>query len=429
MKLSSMTRRSGFNRTFCIGSVKSPFGIAMTSLIAVTMLYLLGRNASEEKVVNQVANSSAETALTRTIIRNGKEQRIQLCEARAHLAGHVISGSNTPSYKTCNQRPGCGPYAVPWEIFAQGEYVGPHRQRHVPIYRLRVDDELEMIYRLTRNETSRPYELNVGDEVNVEVLADATLNRKLVIQPDGTITLPLLGQVRAAGRTVKQLTAALDERYVKYYNIPSITVTPIRVNTKLEDLRATVDSRAGRGGQFLRVRVTPGGTIQLPAIGSVPSQGLTLAEVKREVDERYAIEIEGIEVTPVLVARAPRFIYVLGEVRNPGRFELVGPTTLTQSIALAGSWLPGGNMRQVVVFRRTEDWQLIATKLNIMKALLGHDTTPCDEIWLRDSDIVIVPKLAIQRIDELIELVFVRGIYGVVPFDGISINMTKHSTI
>ena len=67
----------------------------------------------------------------------------------------------------------------------------------VPEYRLRVDDQLDMTYRLTRDETSTPYRLNVGDEVLVESFTDQEINRSLLIQPDGTITLRLLGQVHA----------------------------------------------------------------------------------------------------------------------------------------------------------------------------------------------------------------------------------------
>ncbi|MCC9627939.1 polysaccharide biosynthesis/export family protein [Blastopirellula sp. JC732] len=311
---------------------------------------------------------------------------------------------------------------IPWQIFAQGEYVGPARLQHVPEYRIRVDDQLEFVYRLTRNEMTTPYRLNVGDEVRLESLTDPNLNRDLVIQPDGSITVLLLGQVHAARKTVTELTDLLDKEYKRYYKVPAITVTPLQVNTKLEDLRATVDSRAGRGGQSQQVRVTPEGTIQLPAIESVPAQGLTLDELKREVDERYAQVVDGIGVTPILTERAPRYLYVLGEVRTPGRFELVGPTTVMQSIALAGGWNVGGNLREVVIFRRAEDWRLVATKVDIQGALYGKRPIPSDELWLRDSDIVVVPKQPILWADEFIELVFTRGIYGVVPFNGISIS-------
>lgn len=317
---------------------------------------------------------------------------------------------------------------IPWQAFAQGEYVGPHRTQHVPEYRLRVDDQLQFVYRLTREESTAPYELNVGDSILVESLTDPNLDRELVIQPDGSVTLRLLGQVRAADRTIEELRAHLESAYKKYYKVPAITVTPVKVNTRLEDLRASVDARMGQGGQTRDARITPEGTVQLPGIGSVPAQGLSLDELKREIDERYAQFVGGIEVTPVLTQRAPRYIYVVGEVKTPGRFTLEGPTTVMQSIALAGGWNNGGNLREIVVFRRGDDWQLMATKLDMRGALLGKRPCPADEIWLRDSDVVVVPKSAILLADDFIELVFTRGIYGVIPFSA-SYNYSRASLL
>ncbi len=126
-------------------------------------------------------------------------------------------------------------------------------------------------------------------------------------------------------------------------------------------------------------------------------------------------EIEGMEVIPVLVQRAPRYVYVLGEVRNPGRFELTGPTTAIQAISMAGSWNVGANLRQVVVFRRGDDWRLLATMLNLQAALYGNQPCPGGEIWLSDSDVVLVPKGPVLVADDFINLVFTRGIYGVFP--------------
>jgi len=353
--------------------------------------------------------------------------KIDLCQALGPAAPCPIRGVDGGR---CN----CGELGwhrmgpIPWQAYAQGEYVGHERKQHVPVYRVRVDDLLEIVYRLTRNETSQPYEFNVGDQLRIESFTDEKLNRDLVVQPDGTVTLHLLGQVRAARRTVEELRQLLEERYKKYYKVPAISVIPVRVNTRLEDLRATVDARAGQGGQRIQVRVTPEGTIQLPALGSIPVQGLSLEEVKREIDERYAATIEGVEVTPVLFARAPRFIYVLGEVANPGRFELEGPTTAMQAIALAGSWNVGANLRQVVVFRRSDDWRLMATMLALQAAPYGKDPNPSDEIWLNDSDIVLVPKNPILWANEFIDQVFTRGIYGVFPMDA-NISFVKLSTI
>ena len=375
-----------------------------------------------------LAARAAEPTVAR-YIRENPVHDIQLCEYTTPAAPRPIHGVD------CNNCNGGGGekhwnawQPIPWQAFAQGEYIGPHRDQHVPEYRLRVDDQLQFVYRLTREETSTPYELNVGDTIRVESLTDGNLDRELVIQPDGSITLRLLGQVRGADRTVEELRATLEEQYKKYYKVPAITVTPVKVNTRLEDLRSAVDARFGNGGQQRDARIAPDGTVQLPGIGSVPAQGLTLDEVKREIDERYAQFVGGIEVTPVLSQRAPRYVYVLGEVRQPGRFSLEGPTTVSQAIALAQGWNNGGNLREIVVFRRGDDWRLMATKLDMRGALLGKKPCPADEIWMRDSDVVIVPKSAILLTTDFIELVFTRGVYGVLPFN-VSYSYSGNSVI
>jgi polysaccharide export outer membrane protein len=322
---------------------------------------------------------------------------------------------------------------IPWQEFAQGEYIGHARTPHVPEYRMREGDVIAIYYRRTREELSRPYELEVGDRIRVESLTagsgttigpDGTdvpaaaddITRELVIQPDGTITLPLLGQVRATRRTIQSLREELEERYQEYFTVPSITVTPIAVNTKLEDLINTVDSRAGvAGGLQIQVTVTPAGDVQLPGLGSVFVQGLTLAEAKLEIDARYDATIPGVQVTLVLSKRAPRFVYVLGEVNQPGRYELLAPTSAMQAISLAGDGKIGANWRQIVVFRRGPDWRLMATMLDLRGAKYGRRPVPADDIWLNDSDIVLVTKTPIQQADEIIEQVFTRGVYSVVP--------------
>ena len=304
---------------------------------------------------------------------------------------------------------------IPWEVFAQGEYVGPHRRPHVPDYRIRVDDEVNFIFRITAEASPQPYEFNVGDRLQISSLTQVELNREVTIQPDGMITVHLLGQVRAGGRTIESLKTDLEERYERYVKDPAISVTPLVMNTRLVELRNAVDSRYGIGGQTIESRITPEGTVQLPGLGSVPVQGLNLAELRSEINMRYSKLVSGMDVTPVLAARAPRYVYVVGEVARPGRIELTGPTTVIQAIAMAGSWNVGAQLRHIVILRRDEQWELMATQVNVHRALYGLDPCPPGELWIRDSDIVIVPKTVLQFANDRIDQIFTRGIYAVFP--------------
>lgn len=356
------------------------------------------RRLQQQQLDSQPLNSGKKTVLSQS-----GEQEFQLCQAigRPHLRSRRAV-----------------PPPLPWQVFAQGEYVGPARVPHVPEYRIRVDDVLDFVYRRTREISTAPYRLNVGDRLRIESLTEDRLDRELVIQPDGHITLPPAINIKAAGHTVKELTDMLEERYKKLYRVPAITVTPISLETRLEDLLASVDSRFTTGGGLAQqTRVTPEGTIQLPGIGSVFVNGLSLSEIEREVEHRYAQLVAGVDVTPRLTSRAPRFFYVLGEVKQPNRFTLEAPTTLTQAIALAGGWNFGGELKQIVVFRRTENWHLMATQVNVRAALLGKDPCPADEIWLRDSDIVIVPKSPMLLGTDFLDLLFTRGLYRIIPIN------------
>ena len=97
-------------------------------------------------------------------------------------------------------------------------------------------------------------------------------------------------------------------------------------------------------------------------------------------------------VSPQLTDRAVSYVFLGGEVKAPGRYTLEGPTTVMQAIAMAGGWNIGGNVRQVVVFRRDENWCLKATKIDVRAPLYGNDPCPMNDVWLRENDLVLVPK-------------------------------------
>ncbi|MEO9593735.1 polysaccharide biosynthesis/export family protein, partial [Rhodopirellula bahusiensis] len=166
--------------------------------------------------------------------------------------------------------------------------------------------------------------------------------------------------------------------------------------------------------------VMPDGHIRLPGIGQVSVQGFTLEQLKREVNLRYAEVVVGLEVEPILTQQAPHFVYVLGQVGQPGRQEITSPTTVLGAIASSGGHLPDGNLRQVIVFRRAEDWRMISTMLDLNGAIRGKRPTPADEIWVRDGDVIVVPDRPITVFGDFVRQVFTEGVYGIVPFGGFS---------
>lgn len=68
------------------------------------------------------------------------------------------------------------------------------------------------------------YILGAGDQIEINVFGEPDLSRTVTIKPDGVIALPLINQVRAAGKTAGQLEAELTKRYAKYLKAPSVSV-------------------------------------------------------------------------------------------------------------------------------------------------------------------------------------------------------------
>lgn len=73
-------------------------------------------------------------------------------------------------------------------------------------------------------ETAADYRLVSGDKLRIEVYKDPQLSQSLQIRPDGKVTLPLVGDVPAAGRTSNELRDAIAASLKEYITNPVVTV-------------------------------------------------------------------------------------------------------------------------------------------------------------------------------------------------------------
>src|SRR5262245_39108330 len=74
------------------------------------------------------------------------------------------------------------------------------------------------------------YQLGAGDKLRIEVYRDAQMSQSVQIRPDGKITLPLVGDIQADGRTPIQLRDLIASQLKTYMTNPVVTV--IVVETK-----------------------------------------------------------------------------------------------------------------------------------------------------------------------------------------------------
>jgi polysaccharide biosynthesis/export protein len=109
---------------------------------------------------------------------------------------------------------------------------------------------------------TRPYVIGVSDVVRVTVWKDPNLSTDAAVRPDGTITLPLVGEVVAAGRTVVELQGKIGEHLSAFAKDAVVTVAVVEVNS----YRFTVAGNVERPGMFApRYYVTVSEAIALAA--------------------------------------------------------------------------------------------------------------------------------------------------------------------
>jgi polysaccharide export outer membrane protein len=98
-----------------------------------------------------------------------------------------------------------------------------------------------------RNDPRRfPYVIGVADVVRITVWKDPSLSTDAIVRPDGTITMPLVGDLRAAGRTAAELQKDALPRLAVYVKDAVLTVSVVEVNS----YRFTVAGNVEHPGLF-----------------------------------------------------------------------------------------------------------------------------------------------------------------------------------
>jgi polysaccharide export outer membrane protein len=97
--------------------------------------------------------------------------------------------------------------------------------------------------------------LGVGDVIAVNVWENANLNTEATIRPDGTITMPLVGDLKAAGETPTTLKTAIKTKLQTYVKLQG---TEITVAVKAwKSYRFVIQGEVGHPGVFTSDQYLP----------------------------------------------------------------------------------------------------------------------------------------------------------------------------
>lgn len=134
--------------------------------------------------------------------------------------------------------------------------------------------------------------------------------------------------------------------------------------------------------------VGPDGEIFLTLIGRVEVIGRTVADITREITERYSVEMVNPQITVSVEEFSGLRVYVAGEVRSPGIREYRGGVTLVQAIFDAGGFNERARKSQVLVIRRGPNDEPFGSLVNVKQILRKAQLT--DDLQLAPMDTVYV---------------------------------------
>ncbi len=92
----------------------------------------------------------------------------------------------------------------------------------------------------------KTFVIGAEDALMIQVWREPDFTRAVLVRPDGKITMPLIREVQAAGRTPDQLAGDIQKALAEYLKNPEVSVTVNQVNSK----KYYITGEVGRSGAF-----------------------------------------------------------------------------------------------------------------------------------------------------------------------------------
>lgn len=141
------------------------------------------------------------------------------------------------------------------------------------------------------------------------------------------------------------------------------------------------------------VVIRPDGMISMPLIGDIKAAGLSSDVLAKRITERLTEFMSSPTVSVQVKEVNSYFIYVMGEVSKPGKYQLKSYATVLQGVSLAGGFTPFASRNKMVVVRNIEDGGAEKRELRIPAGYsdLTNGTGPVGNFVLKSGDIIVVP--------------------------------------
>lgn len=284
------------------------------------------------------------------------------------------------------------------------------------------------------------YRIGIDDLIEINVWRHPDLSQEIIVRPDGKISYLLIGDVQTAGLTVSELDNVMTKKFEEYakelQQKEVVEAPPVRREYRI-GLNDGLDISVWKVTELsMHVIVRPDGKISYPLIGDIEAYGKTLTELDDELTEKFKKYINDPQVSimittfgetergrvtfvtefittfleekpevSILVKRfGSRKVIVLGDVTNPGIFDIVGNARLLDAIGYAGGFTNLAVKDNVFVIRGDVNANPELIKINAWSII--RDGNLNNNIPIQNQDVVYVPRSLIGNIKTFIESIY-----------------------
>jgi len=230
------------------------------------------------------------------------------------------------------------------------------------------------------------YPLGPGDRLMVEVYGIEDMNKEVVVDPAGYVTLPLLERMSVKNMALNEIQKLLEEKYTDYIKDPKVNLQlkeygsrfvniigeverpgriPLKSTFRLLDAISEAGGFTAKSGDIEVQRRDESGAMQKTVImkESLLSSGGGNENI-------FVYDQDTVNILPVSQ------IYISGQVRTPQGIEYKRDLTLLRAIAKAGGFTEWANKDKIIILRQDQSGQTQAIRVDVHKIEKGKLSDP-----------------------------------------------------
>lgn len=243
------------------------------------------------------------------------------------------------------------------------------------------------------------YMLGPEDMIEITVWGHEDLKRMVPVSLEGTITFPMIGEVRAAGKSTQQLEKELARKLGDgYLKNPQLTVTVKDFKSQKVFVMGEVKNPGtypvtkennllfalSQAGGFTKdageevVVIRPRDPVKQGKMMTLEEAAADKKTIILRVNLKDALAGDRKDNVPIrdgdsiIVPKMP-FFFVMGEVKNPGQFNLERGTTVLMGISIGGGLTPKAAPNRTKIVREVEG-KKTEIKVNMETLVQAGDT-------------------------------------------------------